>query len=95
MEKIYLDYTELGGNSYQLGLLNTKNLSTTYFMTILWADEMNIQIIISPSVLIDDECYDEITTIMEIIHSNNELITKNKLSIMLSAIGYTKNPFNS
>ena len=36
MKRIYIDYTHIGGNSYQIGLMDEHNLSTIYFMTVIW-----------------------------------------------------------
>lgn len=94
MKKIYIDYTQIGGNSFQLGLLNSKNLSTIFFMTILWTDNNNSQIIIPSDLILKEECYREISTIIDIIRVNDEIISKDNLSKVLNAIGYNKNPFS-
>lgn len=95
MNKIYIDYTNIGGNSFQLGLLNPSNLATDFFMTILWNDNMNPQLIIPSHYLLNNKCYNEITTVIDIIHTNDDIISKDNLSKALTAIGYVKNPFNS
>lgn len=94
MKRIYIDYTHIGGNSYQIGLMDEHNLSTTYFMTVIWSDDNSPQIIIPSTTLLHKQCYDEISSILYSINSDQEDISKKKLSDILLTNGYTKNPLN-
>lgn len=94
MKRIYIDYTHIGGNSYQIGLMDEHNLSTTYFMTVIWSDDNSPQIIIPSTKLLHKQCYDEISSILYSINSDQEEISKKKLSDILLTNGYTKNPLN-
>lgn len=89
MQKIFLDFTQLGGNSFQLGFMNTKNLQTEYFMTIVW--EPHPQIIITVENILDSERYKEIGNVMDMIRLIGEA-SKQKLSKQLENMGYVKNP---
>lgn len=89
MQKIFLDFTQLGGNSFQLGFMNTKNLQTEYFMTIVW--EPHPQIIITVENILDSERYKEIGNVMDMIRLIGE-VSKQKLSKQLENMGYVKNP---
>ena len=62
MKRIYIDYTHIGGNSYQIGLMDEHNLSTIYFMTVIWSDDNSPQIIIPSEKLLHKQCYDEISS---------------------------------
>lgn len=94
MKKIYLDYTSIGGNSFQIGLMDKNNLSTIYFMTVIWVNDDNSQIIIQSSDLLDNKCYEEINILLYSIFSEQEKITKKNLSNILETNGYIKNPLN-
>lgn len=92
MKKIYIDYTSIGGNSFQIGLMDKNNLSTIYFMTVIWSNEDNSQIIMETSNLLDNKCYEEINLLLYSIFSEQEKITKKNLANVLEINGYIKNP---
>lgn len=89
MQKIFLDFTQFGGNSFHLGFMNTKNLQTEYFMTIVW--EPHPKIIITVENILDSERYKEIGNVMDMIRLIGE-VSKQKLSKQLENMGYVKNP---
>lgn len=91
MQKIYLDYTQVGGNSFQLGFMNTKNLNVKYFMTIMWSPYS--QIIIQFKDVFDTESYNEIMHVIDMIRLIGDT-SKDKLSKQLENIGYIKNPLS-
>lgn len=94
MKKIYLDYTSIGGNSFQIGLMDEHNFSTIYFMTVIWSNDDNSQIIIQSSDVLDNKCYEEINILLYSMYSDQETITKKNLSNILETNGYIKNPLN-
>lgn len=89
MQKIYMDYTQVGGNSFQLGFMDIKNLKATYFMTIMWYPYPHI--IVNFDSIFDDECYSEITHIIDTIRLIGNS-SKDSLSKQLENLGYVKNP---
>jgi hypothetical protein len=98
MKRFYIDYTNIGGNSFQVGLNGKLNggghTTTTYFMTVIWNSEDNPQIIVPSDILLYKECYEELNSILYAIHSEHKKVTKKILSDILVTNGYIKNPLN-
>lgn len=89
MKKIYLDYTQVGGNSFQLGFMNTKNLRVDYFMTIMWSPFPHI--VVDIDSILNEEHYKEISKVIDSIRIIGDK-SKEKLAQQLENIGYIKNP---